>query len=259
MALHESALIRLLNTFRMTSANGSLIMLGKQMINIEWGHFMKTVGKFGFSYKKEIYEQIKDQYPIDSYQLFRMFGFQEVHAMDISDHEGADFVFDLNLPVTEDLKGRFDVILDGGTTEHVFNVPEAMKTISHMLKKEGIVVHSQPMAGYVDHGFYSFSPTFYHDYYTHNGFLPLIEEVEFIMEQDVKSSSNKWKSLYSADYRLFNYWNDENDLNGYVKHVLRDSSIGRVLLWFIAKKKEDREEYTFPMQGMYREIYAKTD
>jgi len=40
--------------------------------------------------------------------------------MDFSAYEGADLVHNLNQPVVKSLEGRFNFILDGGTTEHVF-------------------------------------------------------------------------------------------------------------------------------------------
>ncbi len=39
----------------------------------------------------------------------------------------------------------------------------------------------QPLAGYVEHGFYSFSPTFYEDFYKANGFEIKDIAIEFII------------------------------------------------------------------------------
>lgn len=62
--------------------------------------------------------------------------------MDISAYENADIIFDLNNPnLTNELKNRFDYILDGGTTEHVFDYPQALRNIVKMLKVGGKVFH----------------------------------------------------------------------------------------------------------------------
>ena len=37
------------------------------MINVEWGHFMRIVEKFGLPYSKEIYESIKDKLHITKF------------------------------------------------------------------------------------------------------------------------------------------------------------------------------------------------
>src|SRR6185436_204491 len=60
--------------------------------------------------------------PATSRRLFEAIGCTEFHEMDHSDYEGADVAQDLNLPLRNELASRFDVVFDGGTLEHVFNV-----------------------------------------------------------------------------------------------------------------------------------------
>ena len=74
--------------------------------------------------------------------------------------------FDLNedeLP--ERLVSRFDAVFNGGTLEHVFHVPNALTSITRMLRPGGVVVHVVPCNGWVNHGFYQISPTLMFDYY----------------------------------------------------------------------------------------------
>ena len=51
---------------------------------------------------------------------FKSLGATHVYALDASDFEEAQFVHDLNQPLPENLKQRFDLVYDGGTLEHVF-------------------------------------------------------------------------------------------------------------------------------------------
>jgi hypothetical protein len=60
-------------------------------------------------------------------EFFRLLGAQSVESIDASEYEGATHVHDMNLPVPRELLGRFSVVHDGGTLEHVFNVPQALK------------------------------------------------------------------------------------------------------------------------------------
>jgi SAM-dependent methyltransferase len=105
--------------------------------------------------------------------LLRFAGFDEVRSLDANDFEGCDIVYDLNRDDPGDLCGQFDLILDCGTIEHVFHVPNAMKSIWAMLKVGGHVIHMAPTNNYVDHGFYQFSPTFFFDFYEANKFADL--------------------------------------------------------------------------------------
>ena len=59
--------------------------------------------------------------------LFKNLGANLIDSMDNSTYEGATVLHDLNLPITEDMKNKYSVIVDGGTFEHVFNFPVAVK------------------------------------------------------------------------------------------------------------------------------------
>ena len=153
----------------------NILMLGKQDVNFRCGKLKEVLSRRGFQYRKNIVD-IDDidnsNKKIDSYDLFKILGFEEVHALDISEYEGADIIMDLAIESIEDkYRNRFDFIYDGGVLEHIFNAPQAIINISQMLKIGGRVIHDIPVAGWVDHGFYSFSPTFLIDYYTNNGFF----------------------------------------------------------------------------------------
>lgn len=98
--------------------------------------------------------------------LFARLGMPEVQALDISDYEGADIIFDLNFEATPpEIKRRFNFIVNSGTLEHIFHVPNALANMSAMLKAGGYILHVFPMNNWVDHGFYQISPTLIFDYY----------------------------------------------------------------------------------------------
>jgi len=102
--------------------------------------------------------------------LFHRLGFDEVVATDVSNFEGADLVLDLNqLCVTPDQQGRYDVVLDGGTLEHVFHLPNALRNVLDFTAVGGRIIHVGPSSNHLDHGFYMFSPTLFWDFYKTNG------------------------------------------------------------------------------------------
>lgn len=103
--------------------------------------------------------------------LFAALGFDESVRIDFSDYEAAEEIVDLNAAETPPhLVGRFDVVLDSGTLEHVFHVPNALAHLCRLLKPGGRVIHLTPASNYLDHGFWMFSPTVFQDYYDANGF-----------------------------------------------------------------------------------------
>lgn len=102
--------------------------------------------------------------------LFRRLGFAEVESADVSDWEGADHVLDLNQPVPRGLEGRYDAVFEAGTIQHVFHLPRVFANIHALLTEGGRAIHGMaPSSNHVDHGFYMFSPTLFHDFYAANG------------------------------------------------------------------------------------------
>jgi SAM-dependent methyltransferase len=85
-------------------------------------------------------------------------GARETVAIDASDYEGATRIHDLNCPVPAEWNESFDVVIDAGTLEHVFNFPAAIESCLRMLKVGGTIFWSMPANNYCGHGFYQFSP-----------------------------------------------------------------------------------------------------
>lgn len=112
--------------------------------------------------------------PYDSFtnaqSIFRMLGAKNVYASDVSDYECPDFLLDLNSPVSEDFLERFDTIIDVGTLEHVFDIATALGNICKMVRVAGSIVLILPCSNAIDHGFYSFSPSLFFEYFGANGF-----------------------------------------------------------------------------------------
>lgn len=91
--------------------------------------------------------------------------------MEYGTDQAADYCFDLNNVVPAEWHEQFDVIYDGGTCEHIFNLPNCMSNICHMLNINGRVLHEAGCSGAIDHGFYALQPAFFYDFYLANHFL----------------------------------------------------------------------------------------
>jgi SAM-dependent methyltransferase len=88
----------------------------------------------------------------------RALGAKNASAMDVSDYEGAAVLHDLNQPVPPALEECFDVVIDGGSLEHVFNFPVAIGNCMKMVKTGGHLILLTVANNYFGHGFYQFSP-----------------------------------------------------------------------------------------------------
>ena len=88
----------------------------------------------------------------------RLLGAREVTALDVSGYEGAEIVHDLNEPVPPELERRFDVVFDGGSLEHVFDVPTALRSYMRMVRPGGRLIVATMANNHCGHGFYQLSP-----------------------------------------------------------------------------------------------------
>ncbi len=107
--------------------------------------------------------QLEDLVQSDGYaeRMFEALGFSGIETLDASDWEFPDggriHVHDLNMPVPESMHDRYGFIYDGGTLEHVFNVPMALENMFRMLKPGGRAIGVNPLNGLPGHGMYQFT------------------------------------------------------------------------------------------------------
>jgi len=78
--------------------------------------------------------------------------------MDFSCYEEATHVQDIQQQIDRKLWGNYDLIFDGGTLEHVFNLPAAIVNAIRLARVGGFVYSNSPSNNLTGHGFYQFSP-----------------------------------------------------------------------------------------------------
>jgi hypothetical protein len=231
--------------------SGSILQLGKQKILCDAQGLEAIAEKTNYPLKMvdspanaKINEKPSGKSShISDNSFFKSLGFSEVHALDVSDYEGANLIFDLNKrKIPNELEERFDVIINGGTIEHVFHLPHALQNIFHMLKVGGRVIHIAPANNYLDHGFYLFSPCFFIDYYRANQF-------KIIRSLLLRSHAN------------------QTNLQGEVAECSPGSPVTRILnrvgaldnrmynIFFVAEKTSESQSEVIPQQSSYLNIW----
>lgn len=148
-------------------------------------------------------------------------------AIDLSRRKDA-LKLDLNGPV--DLKRQFDVVMNMGTGAHVFNVAELFKTIHNHTRPGGMMAHGMPFSGLIDHGFFSFNPTFYWDMAAAN---------DYVVMGVMYAELDPFKLI-----RL--------DNRATIVNMAKAGTIGRnSLIYAVFRKAEQDADFRIPMQGYY--------
>jgi SAM-dependent methyltransferase len=138
-----------------------MLTLGHQGLSCSRARLGRAFQNFGFSatdeevalcFKHEVFTALYAD------EFLKLLGAKEVVSVDHSDFEGATLLHDLNQPFPGHLLGSFDLVIDGGTLEHIYNYPDALSHCLGLLRVGGHFVAITPASGQMGHGFYQFSP-----------------------------------------------------------------------------------------------------
>lgn len=231
---------------------GSILTLGRALVFVTETELRDLARELGIELRDVEVELSHDPQLarlgcLDDRSFFRLLGFSEVKSLDVSDYEGADILADLNEPLAAQWHERFDVVIDIGTLHHVFDVPEALHNVHRALRVGGrAIVGMAASNNHVDHGFYMFSPTLFHDYFEANRYeIQTARLLEFI---------HSWFAgrLLTARWRIYDY--QPGCLDG-VSYGGFGSS--QVTLFFIACKDDVSTGHVTPQQGYFRNVWTR--
>ena len=121
----------------------------------------------GFSKKKEVVPAEGDVAYFD--EIFdKVYQDCDIDSIDYSDFEGASVVHDLNCEIPPDLREQYDVLIDGGTAEHIWDVKRTFFNYLSLVKPNGHLFINVPANNQFGHGFYQFSAEFFFSFFTEN-------------------------------------------------------------------------------------------
>ncbi len=144
------------------------VTIGRQNFYPSVSHLQRAMATFSPTVRKVETLTTRGGY---AEPFFELLGANEVASIDASSYEGATLVHDLNDPIPDDWKGRFTAVVDGGSLEHVFDFPRALRNATELLSVGGHYISITPANNYMGHGFYQFSPElFFRVFVPENGF-----------------------------------------------------------------------------------------
>jgi hypothetical protein len=165
--IHAATFLR--SEVRRGVAPGRLLTLGHQAVYMDGEAYRSLVASLGVKCRDTIFAD----------DIFRGLGAKSMDVMDASSYEGANVLHNLNEPIGRELVEKYDCVFDGGSLEHVFNFPVALKNCLEMVKVGGHFITITPANSQCGHGFYQFSPElFYSALCAANGFS--VERLLFV-------------------------------------------------------------------------------
>lgn len=131
MGIDIVALQAILISIKSVQNKQQMLTLGRQGIHIDNTtiHKIFNINNIVNTYNSELGEYCEKFF-------LHHFNFNEVNSIDNSSYENATIIHNLNKPMS--ITKRYDYIYDGGTIEHIFNIPQALENIINLLQINGI-------------------------------------------------------------------------------------------------------------------------
>jgi SAM-dependent methyltransferase len=134
--------------------------------------------------------------------------------------------YDLNAPLPP--IGMFDLVINHGTAEHVFNIAQVFLSMHEACKVGGLMVHESPFTGWLDHGFYCLQPTLFYDLAATNGY-----EIVSVNIEEIKS-----RFIHTVESR--------EAMTQLLTEGLPDNA-----MLFVVLRKVTNKPFFVPLQGYY--------
>ena len=154
-------------------------MIGRQNLDLTKKELESSLKIFGHPVNNTLISTLFDSSGGYAEALLTQLGAKNVHSFDASPYEGASHVHDMNMELPFDLQEKYSVVLDGGSLEHVFNFPVAIKNCMEMLRIGGAYLGITPANNFMGHGFYQFSPEIYFSVFSKENGFKLVNVIAF--------------------------------------------------------------------------------
>jgi hypothetical protein len=147
-------------------------MLGRQKMHLFPQVLQGLLERFGYQLGASQAENLLNEDSRFAEPFLRLLGAMQIDSFDASPYEQATCIHDMNRPIPERYRNMFSVVMDGGTLEHVFNFPVAIRNCMEMIEVGGYYLGITPANNFMGHGFYQFSPELYFRVFSpENGFI----------------------------------------------------------------------------------------
>lgn len=172
MGLDTNGIRFLLSSRKKGVSFENTLMVGRQILNLEPRELRENLAGFGLLESEDQVKNFLTESGGYAEHFLRSLGARHVDSLDYSAYEGANILHDMNLPVAPELKGRYSLVLESGSLEHIFNFPRAIANCMEMVAEGGHLLVVTPVNNIMGHGFYQFSPeVFYRILNEANGFI----------------------------------------------------------------------------------------
>jgi hypothetical protein len=181
-----------------------------------------------------------------TYDYFKAIGYDEYSSIDINGAYNS-YKFDLNLDIKSEYKfdNQYDLVINNGTGEHVFNQYNLYLNFHNLTKINGIMLNIVPFINWINHGFYNYNPIFFGDLAAANNYKILKltfanrDGAELIIPQE------NFSFLYEQI--------KPHEKNGEFEKIVSfaKQKLGQNIFLVSISQKSSNKDFITPLQGKY--------
>ncbi len=228
--------------------NPEAIDLGSQTSSIDNNFISNIINQNSNinDFQKTNLESLKNKKNFSTKDYFNSIGFNDYKSIDIN---GAyeSFQFDLNKNISEtyNFNKKYDLVINNGTGEHVFNQYALFLNFHNLTKINGVMLNILPFIDWINHGFYNFNPIFFADLAASNNYK--------ILKISLANRDGAELKLDSSDYSImFEQIKPHRNNSKFNKMIeIAKEKIGKNILLVVALNKLSNDSFKIPLQGKY--------
>lgn len=178
--------------------------------------------------------------------FFQSLGYENYMSIDINGaHESYQFDLNKNIIETYQFNNKYDLVINNGTGEHVFDQHSLFINFHNLTKKDGLMLNLLPFIDWINHGFYNFNPIFFADLAASNNY-DLIK-ISFANRDGLELKLDK------KDYAiLFEQIKPNRNDTKFEKVIkLAKEKIGKNIILVVILRKKNDQSFKLPLQGKY--------
>ena len=228
--------------------NPEALDLGSQTASIDSLFISNLINK-NLSLKnlqKQNLEKLSNKKNFSTKEYFQSIGFKDYKSIDINGaYESLQFDLNKNISTTYNFDDKYDLVINNGTGEHVFNQHALFLNFHNLTKINGIMLNILPFIDWINHGFYNFNPIFFADLAASNNYQ--------ILKISLANRDGAELKLDGSDFSiLFEQIKPNRNDSKFNKMIeIAKEKIGKNILLVVASKKLSNDSFKIPLQGKY--------
>lgn len=192
------------------------------------------------------FNELKFKENFTTREYFMALGFDDYFSIDINGAYNS-FEFDLNSDIKNkyDFHKQYDLVINNGTGEHVFNQANLYLNFHNLTKKNGIMLNIVPFIDWINHGFYNYNPIFFADLAASNNY----EVINIYLANRNAGELELPKENRKILYEQIKPHRQEGEFKKVIDFA--QEKLGKNIFLISISKKLSDDEFKYPLQGKY--------